>query len=152
MLKVENYKPEHSGAVRNLIVSILKAEYPFDMSAYSETDINDISGVYGGGRNTFFVVKDGERVIATAGIKGDSEKTAILRRLFVDKKYRKKGLGSTLIKTASQFCRKKGYSEIAFRATDRMKAAMHLLEKHGFEKQESLDMGGFHIHKLLLKL
>lgn len=152
MLEVKNYKPEDSEGVRILIASILKDEYPFDMNAYSETDINDISGIYSGERNAFFVIKDGARVVGTVGVKNESDKTALLRRFFVDKSYRKKGLGTELLKKALDFCKSTGYKEMVFRATDRMKDAMRLLEKNGFEKIETLKVGGFHIHKYLLKL
>ncbi len=151
-MEVKSYKAEDSVGVRDLILSILKAEYPFDMNAYSETDINDISGVYGGDTSAFFVIKEGNRIVGTAGVKNDSEKTALLRRLFVDKNYRKKGLGTSLIQTAVGFCKKKGYKEIVFRATDRMKNAMQLLEKNGFKAVEHLSVSGFSIHKYLLTL
>lgn len=152
MLKVSTYKSEDSESVRNLILSILKEEYPFDMNAYSETDINDIMGVYSGERNAFFVIKDKNKVIGTAGVKSESGKTALLRRLFVEKSHRKQGLGATLVKKAINFCKSKGYEQIVFRATDRMKEAMQLLEKHGFKKAESLEVSGFNIHKYILKL
>ncbi|NQT22692.1 MAG: GNAT family N-acetyltransferase [Candidatus Omnitrophica bacterium] len=152
MLKVEEYRGEDSESVRSLILTILKDEYPFDMNAYADTDINDISGIYGGSENAFFVIRDKGKVVATAGIKRDTEKSALLRRLFVDKAYRKKGLGASLINKAIEFCKSRGYEQIAFRATDRMKDAMHLLEKNGFEKLESLEVSGFHIHRYALTL
>lgn len=152
MLEVKDYKPEDSESVRNLILSILRDEYPFDMNAYSETDINDITGIYGGEKNTFFVIKDKDKVIGTLGVKNESDKTALLRRLFVDKAYRKRGLGTSLVKKAVSFCESRGYKEMVFRATDRMKNAIQLLEKNGFKKIESLEVSGFHIHKYLLTL
>ncbi len=152
MLEVKDYKPEDSESVRNLILSILKDEYPFDMNAYSETDINDITGIYGGEKNTFFVIKDKDKVIATLGVKNESDKTALLRRLFVDKAYRKRGLGTSLVKKAVSFCESREYKEMVFRATDRMKDAIRVLEKNGFKKMESLEVSGFHIHKYLLNL
>ena len=152
MLEVKEYKPQDSESVRNLILSVLKDEYPFDMNAYSETDINDVARVYSGEKNTFFVIKDKDKVVGTVGVKCDSDKTALLRRIFVDKAYRKKGLGASLVKKAVSFCKSKGYKEIAFRSTDRMKDAMRLLEKNGFKKIESLEVSGFNIHKYLLTL
>jgi len=152
MLKAEEYKASDSESVRSLILTILKDEYPFDMSAYVDTDINDISGTYGGQENAFFVIKDKDQVVGTGGIKSDSQNSALLRRLFVDKAYRNKGLGTELIKKAVLFCKSKGYGEIVFRATDRMKSAMRLLEKNGFERIESLEISGFHIHVYKLKL
>jgi len=149
---VRFYKPEDSEGVKELILSILTKEYPFDKNAYADSDILDIKGTYLGERNAFFVFQKGKKIVGTVGIKGDSEKTALLRRLFVDSSFRRKGIGSNLLKSGIAFCRESGYNEIVFRATDRMKSAMKLMEKQGFEEIENIEVMGFHIHMYRLKL
>lgn len=151
-MEVTEYKPEDSVGVKNLILSILEKEYPFDRSAYQDTDINDISGTYGGEGNVFFVVREGKKIIGTAGIKRETPESALLRRLFVDEKYRRKGLGTKLAKKAIEFCESRNYKEMIFRATDRMRQAMSLCKKMGFKEKEDLEVSGFHIHKFVLKL
>ncbi len=149
---VRTYRKQDSEGVRALILSVLKQEYPFDMNAYADSDINDIEGTYLGERNTFLVFQNGNRIVGTVGIKSDSDKTALLRRLFVAPDERKKGIGSSLLAESISFCRDKGYKEIVFRATDRMGAAMSLIKKHGFAEKEKLEIAGFHIHMYNLKL
>ena len=145
-MAMRSYRPKDSAGVKKLILSILKKEYPFDQAAYRDTDINDISGTYGGARNAFFVIEDGGEIVGTVGIKRDSPSVALLRRLFVGEPKRRKGYGTALLKKAVSFCREKKYKEMVFRATDRMMPAIRLCKKHGFEKVESLEVGGFHIH------
>jgi GNAT superfamily N-acetyltransferase len=70
----------------------------------------------------------------------------------VDLKSRKKGYGSELLDKAIAFCREKGYKHIYFRCTDRMKDAMNLCIKKGFKETEALEVSGFKIHNLELKL
>lgn len=152
MMAVRGYRTGDSIAVKNLILSIMEKEYPFDRSAYRDTDINDISGIYSGRDSAFFVAESDGRIVGTVGIKKDSNGVALLRRLFVEEKCRKKGLGTLLIRKALEFCRSKKYKEMVFRATDRMKDAMKLCEKHGFSEKENLEVSGFHIHKFILKL
>jgi putative acetyltransferase len=152
MAKVRKFNTKDGEGVKELILSILTKEYPFDKSAYEDSDISNISGVYGGKRCAFYVIEDGEKIVGTVGIKDDTKETALLRRMFVDAGHRKKGYGSLLLKKAIEFCRKNDYTEMVFRATDRMKDAMKLIRKFGFEEVESLPISGFHIHKFLLKL
>ncbi|MDD4202663.1 MAG: GNAT family N-acetyltransferase [Candidatus Omnitrophica bacterium] len=149
---VREFENSDSVAVKELILSILEDEYPFDRTAYSDSDINDISGTYKGARNDFFVCELDNKIVGTAGIKEDTSKTALLRRIFVNKKQRGKGIGKELLNKCVWFCKDHGYKEIVFRATDRMKSAMALMEKNGFKKVESLELGGFHIHMFKLEL
>ncbi|MFH1594166.1 MAG: GNAT family N-acetyltransferase [Candidatus Omnitrophota bacterium] len=151
-MAVRVYKPEDSASVRELILSVLEKEYPFDQSAYRDTDINDISGSYSGEGNTFFIVEEDGKIVGSVGIKRDSDKSALLRRLFVDEKYRQKGFGRDLLKNAIEFCGSQKYEEIIFRATDRMLQAMNLCKKMGFVEKEDLEVSGFHIHQFVLKL
>ncbi len=152
MAEIRPYAPEDSKGVKDLILSVLKQEYPFDTSLYQDSDINDISGTYKGSGSAFFVATDGARIIGCAGVKNDSGTSALLRRLFVDSNNRRKGIGTRLIETALAFARSQNYKEIAFRATDRMKSAMGLCRKMGFKEKDDLEISGFHVHQLMLKL
>ena len=147
---LRRFREEDAAGVKKLILDILSKEYPFDKSAYSDSDLDKIGETYGGKRETFFVVEQGKGVAGTVGIKEDSQDEALLRRLFVDIKYRKKGYGSKLLESAIAFCSEKGYKKIYFRCTDRMAEAMSLCIKRGFKETERLEVGGFGIHKLEL--
>ena len=100
---LRSFASKDSAGVKSLILEILTKEYPLDKAAYSDSDLDKIGEVYGGKRNTFFVVEDSGRIVATAGIKEDSKDEALLRRLFVDSKHRKLGYGTELLKKAVEF-------------------------------------------------
>ena len=146
------FKKDDAEGVKNLILSVLTKEYPFDKSAYSDSDLDKIGEVYGGVKDAFFVIEDSGKIVGTVGIKEDGSTESLLRRLFVDSGYRKKGYGTKLLKTAIDFCRGKGYKHIYFRCTDRMTDAMKLCEKAGFKEIETLSVSGFNIHKLALAI
>ncbi len=146
------YRANDSVGVKKLILSILAKEYPFDQSAYEDTDINDISGTYSGEDNIFFVVEENKKIVGTVGVKKETASRALLRRLFVDQPYRGKGFGTELLKIAIDFCKGKHYKTLVFRATDRMSKAMKLCKKEGFKEAEDLEVSGFHIHKLTLDI
>ncbi len=149
---LRTFNKNDSKGVKELILSILTKEYPFDKSAYSDSDLDRIDEVYGGDRETFFVIEENGDIVGTAGIKEDSRDNALLRRLFVDVKHRKKGYGASLVGKTISFCREKGYKHIYFRCTDRMSDAMRLCIKNGFKEIEALEVSGFKIHNLELKL
>lgn len=149
---LRRFTDKDSAGVRELILSILAREYPFDRSAYSDSDLNRISDTYGGPMDSFFVIEDGGDIVGTVGVKGETKADALLRRLFVDLKHRKRGYGSELADKAIEFCRSKGYKKMIFRCTDRMADAMKLCLKKGFRETDKLEVGGFRIHKLELEL
>lgn len=146
------FKKEDAKGVKDLILSVLTKEYPFDKSAYSDSDLERIDEVYGGENDAFFVIEDDGDVVGTVGIKKETEEDALLRRLFVDLKHRRRGCGAELLEKAIIFCRENGYKRIYFRCTDRMGDAMRLCIKKGFKEAEVLEVGGFKIHKLELSL
>ena len=145
-METRPYSAKDSLGVKKLILSILQKEYPFDQAAYKDTDIQDISGTYGGKGNAFFVIEKNGEIVGTVGLKQDSGASVLLRRLFVGESSRGKGCGTSLLKTAVDFCKDAKYKKIIFRATDRMASAINLCKKHGFKKEESLEVSGFHIH------
>ncbi|MDD5449265.1 MAG: GNAT family N-acetyltransferase [Candidatus Omnitrophica bacterium] len=151
-MKIRKFSEGDGPKVKELILSILETEYPFDRKAYSDTDLENIVSAYGGARDTFFVIEEGDRIIATAGIKEDTKETALLRRVFVDPSRRRRGYGAQLLDETIKFCRESGYKELAFRTTSKMTQAIELCKKKGFSEKEKIDLGGFFIHKFILQL
>ncbi|MEI6863251.1 MAG: GNAT family N-acetyltransferase, partial [Candidatus Omnitrophota bacterium] len=149
---LRQFRPEDSQGVKNLILTILTKEYPFDRSAYSDSDLDKIAETYSGPKDSFLVVEENGEIVGTVGIKEDSAEDALLRRLFVGTKHRKHGYGSGLLEAAIKFAKEKGYKRIFFRCTDRMSAAMKLCISKGFKENDSLEVSGFKIHRLELGL
>jgi len=149
---LRKFRPQDSKGVKDLILTILTREYPFDHSAYSDSDLDKIAETYSGPKDSFLVVEENGEVAGTVGIKEDSAEDALLRRLFVDPRHRKKGYGSKLLDEAIKFAREKSYKRIFFRCTDRMGAAMKLCRSKGFKEKDSLEVSGFKIHRLELGL
>ncbi len=149
---IRRFEAKDASGAKDLILSVLTKEYPFDKSVYSDSDLDRIGEVYGGKKDFFLVSDDNGAVVGTVGIKEDDADSALLRRLFVSPGHRRHGIGSALLDEALLFCRKEGYKRVIFRCTDRMREAIGLCEKKGFREIESIDMGGFRIHRLMLTL
>ena len=148
MYKLRTYTKNDAEGIKNLILSILTKEYPFDKNVYSDSDLENIEEIYGGPKDAFMVIEENGEIVGTVGVKEDSKDTALLRRLFVDLKHRKKGYGTQLLDRAIDFCKDKGYKRVYFRCTDRMGDAMKLCLKKGFREIEALEVAGFRIHSL----
>ena len=140
-MKVRSFCAEDKAAVKELITSILNKEFQLEKRAYSDTDLDMISQIYSGDRNTFLIGEVDHQIVGTVAIKEDDRHTALLRRLFVDPAYRGKKYGSRLIEDALTFCRQKGYKKVVFRGTAGMSAALSLIQKKGFSETERIRFG-----------
>jgi len=136
-MQIKSFQPHNAEGVKSLIASIMADEYSAEAKAYQYGDLEDIKNAYGKIREKFLVVEEGPDVIGTAGIKEDSETTALLRRLFVHHSHRGRGVASIMVDTAIDFCKMNHYKVLVFRATSTMQAAIKLLtDKKGFKEKE----------------
>lgn len=149
---IRTFKSPDTSHIRNLIRTIFRQEFESDQKAYPETDLEDISQSYGGLRETFFVLEDNGRIVGTAGVKEDSNSSALLRRFFVHPSCRGQGYGSMLVGMAIEFCKINGYKHIVFRSTNRMAQANRLLGKIGFAEKERYNFEGIEIIVFMLNL
>ena len=150
---VRSFKNEDNDLVKDLIGSIMAKEYPQEQKAYQYNDLNAIDKAYGKIREKFLVAEEASRIIGTVGIKEDSEKVALMRRLFVHNSHRGRGMGSMLVDTALDFCKMNEYASVHFRATSKMTAAIDLLcNKKGFVEKGRLPFEGIEIVDLEYKI
>ena len=98
-----------------------------------EYDHSVVLPVPGAEEKTFyFKITDGDdRIIAGCILTIDTWRVADLDILWVDEKYRRKGLGSALIKEAERTAREKGCDLMALGTFDFQ--ARPLYEKHGYK-------------------
>ncbi len=150
---IRSFKKADNAAVKELISSIMMREFPDEQKAYRYGDLDSIVKAYGKLREKFLVALEGTSVVATAGIKEDSSKVALLRRLFVHPSHRGRGIGSMMVDTALDFCKMNEYSFVNFRATSKMKAAIELLcKKKGFIEKGRYPFDGIEIINLIYKI
>lgn len=149
-MQVRTFEKGDEPGVKELIGSIMRDEFGEESGAYPEEDLLNIPKTYGGPKDIFLVACEGDSIVGTAAIKGDSEDVALLRRLFVRPIYRKKGYGRKLLRKTIDFCRRNGYRVIVFRSTGRMIQANNLCRKMGFVERARVNFGGFDILKFTL--
>ena len=152
MISIRSAKASDSEEITSLIKTILEEEFSGNGLFVGYDDLVDVTTSYGGARDLFLIAeKDGE-IIGTIAIKEDSEDAALLRRIFVRGDQRGKGYGDSLLSEAMDFCEKAGYRTVSFRGIDRMKTAMRLCLKRGFEEDEVACLGDVNmviLHRVL---
>lgn len=151
-MQVRKFESKDNDGVRDLILSILTREYPFDKSVYEDSDLADIGTVYSGERDGFYVLESEGKILGTVGVKKDTKDTALIRRLFVDPSCRRRGYGALLLDKAVRHCRENNFKQVVFRTTGRMAQAINLLKKTKFKETEKIDLGGFQIFKFVLEI
>ncbi len=151
-LKIRPVKNSDVPRVMKLIKGILESEFGKEASVYPQIDLYDLEVSYGGDRDCFFVAELDGQIVGTTAIKEEEDKVALLRRVFVDPKYRGKGYGLRLMEKAVEFCKKKNYKRIYFRGTSRMAMALSLCRKKGFQELDRVPMEDFEIIRFSLRI
>ena len=152
MVTIRKCQKEEEQAARELITAVFHNEFPGEADNFPADDLTDIHTSYGKLGEAFFVALYDGLVVGTVGIKRDDERTALLRRLFVDPRFRRRNIGNQLIEQAVNFCREVGYDELIFKTTSTMNQAVQLCEKKGFIPRARLSVGPVQLMKFALFL
>ena len=138
--------------VAALVKGILEKEFPADQAAYAADDLDNLMEAYAGPASAFLVAEEGHRIVGTCGVKAEGRETAILRRLFVESTFRKKGVGAALLKEALALCKKRGFREVVIRTSSRMSQAIRLCASLGFKEEERWALGPVTLIRYHLRL
>lgn len=122
-----------AGAVRDMIFTILRE---FDLQPdpdKTDADLNDIEGTYitPGGR--FDVLVDGTaRIIGSVGLLRVDSRTVELRKMYLARSARGRGLGRRLLKHAIEQSRQLGFVRITLETQSRLTTAIEMYKRAGF--------------------
>ncbi len=152
MVQIRKICSEDTPQVKALICEILEKEFPDQSRAYSAHDLDDPLHYYGGDKDVFLVAEKDAQIVGTVAIKEDAPDTALLRRVFLNKKFRGQGYGEKLLQKAIDFCFSHGYQNITFRGTDEMRAAFQLCLKKGFQETNTALLQDIRLHVLTKRL
>ena len=83
-------------------------------------------------REIFLIAKDGEEIIGCAGLKELSKIEALMKRLYIAKRFRGKGLASLMFEIIKEFAREKNYKRIVLDVHHNNLRAKKFYQKCGF--------------------
>ncbi len=84
-------------------------------------------------RDTFFIVKIGDRVVGVVGC-SLAHGTCLLKRMVVNPRYRRRGLGTALTKHIIAYASSNNARKVWLDTLPKLTAAVALYRKHGFVK------------------
>lgn len=118
-------------------------------------------------KNIFLLafLKNTDKIIGTIGIRAydkdyeifkgtyDAETTASIWRVFIDKKWRRNGIGSKLVSTAEEFCKNKGYKNIYLHTQKIVDGSLDFWLSKGYKVTKDMEneLGTVHMEKRLVQ-
>ncbi|MFZ5801703.1 MAG: GNAT family N-acetyltransferase [Candidatus Omnitrophota bacterium] len=151
-ITIRRYQAGEEPSIQKLVAKIMQEEFGDSSSAYPTEDLQRLPASYGALGEAFFVAVDGKRIIGTVGIKKEDDRVALMRRLFVDREYRKRKIGMQLMDRAIHFCQEVGYSELIFKTTSAMHRAIEICQKRGFVQRAKVPLGSLELLKFSFHL
>lgn len=123
-MKIRKFRKGDEKKIKKLISDVLTEI--FKAKPKGLEDLDNINKNY----RIFWVAEDKGKIIATAGI----NKEGVAKRLYINKRYRKKGLGQKLYYLQESYLKKKGFKKIKLSTTPQMKDAIKFYRKNGFKR------------------
>ncbi len=154
--------------VKKFLFDVIKNDFGYGYIPKYHKDIIDMENFYINPKNNIFLLalntKNGE-IVGTAGIRAydrdfkllngkyDLKSTASFCRVFVNKKWRRKGVASALIHSAEEFCGKKGYSKVYLHTQKTVKGSLDFWLSNGYKIVSDTEnkLGTVHMEKNIKK-
>jgi len=117
-------------------------------------DIDHLASSYLGedGLSGFWVAELGGRIVGMVGLLRMSDDAAELRRLRVDSRHRRRGIGTRLLEQAVAFCQHHGYLKVVLDVRIDRGPAISLFEKFGFKHARTRAVDGRELMDFYLDL
>jgi GNAT superfamily N-acetyltransferase len=112
-------------------------------------------------RNAFWVVESDKEIVGTFGIESRSEDSTELRRMYLDRGHRSRGIAQRMLQRAEEQARESGFSKMVLSTAGVQKAAIAFYGKNGYQlvrtdvastmstKTVGAGLTRFHFEKLL---
>lgn len=80
----------------------------------------------------FYVAFDGDRAVATGGLRAIDDAHGEVKRMYVDPGYRGSGVASQMLRTLEADARARGWDRLVLETGDRMHAAQRFYTREGY--------------------
>lgn len=131
---------------KEIKIGIIKDEdrekvYRFCLSIFDEMGwdkrfrygLENLKKTFGGKREVFFIAKKDGGIIACAGLKNLTDKIALMKRFYVAKEFRGKGLAGLMFEKIKNFAKKNKYESIVLDVFRDNIRAQKFYQKKGFK-------------------
>ncbi len=132
-MKIITYQDQYKTAVRELIFEIAEKELGHH-SKSGRPDLSNIKEIYQTERGNFWLALDGGKLVGTIGLREMRHGIGHFTRFYVDKDYRRKGIGSKLFFALIKFAEKNNYKKIFLATSSDQIAANKFYVKMGLKR------------------
>lgn len=144
-MKILKYTNQNVEEIKNFIDKILKElfEKKVNHKQYMQ-DLDNIKENY----LVLYLALDNKKIIGTVALKRINSNCVKLKRMYVNKNYRGRGLAQELYKKAEDFAIKNKFKTIKLSTTTQMKGAQKFYAKNGFKKTTKKGNSLYYIKQL----
>lgn len=100
----------------------------------TDADLNDIEGQYKNNNGFFGIIIYHDLIIGTFGLYKLTEEVCELRKMYLNKQHRGKGLGKHVVNYIISMAKEKGYKSIELETASVLKEAIGLYKRYGFKE------------------
>lgn len=135
--KIVEFDLKYTEGVKNVVFSAMKDLRPNyePLTDLRNEDLDKIPQVYND-KGKFWVALDIEKVVGTVAVLQETVEKAYLKRFFLLKDYRGKGIGWQLLQFALDHCKKQSFKEICLITSTYAVDAQKLFIRNGFIKTD----------------
>ncbi len=94
--------------------------------------LEDLKKTFGGLGEAFFLAKEKGKVVASAGLKKLTDQEALIKRFYVAKDFRGKGLAGLMLEKIKDFAKEKNYKIVFVDIFQSNERAKKFFQKQGF--------------------
>lgn len=133
MQRLRDYIAGDETAVLQLVKEAL-AQYGLTVDPEkTDADLSDIQAAYLSGGGAFRILECDGEVAGSYGLCPITRHTCELRKMYLRPSLKGCGMGTRLLEDALRLAKELGFSEITLETNTRLKEALGLYRKHGFE-------------------
>ncbi|MFA7707585.1 MAG: GNAT family N-acetyltransferase [Candidatus Pacearchaeota archaeon] len=132
MIKIRKYKEEDNKQVKRLVTEVIMELY--HQKPKHIQDLNNIKKNY----ISYIVAENNKKIIGIVSLQKKDNKTAKLRRLYINKKFRRKGLGQKLLKEIESIAKKLKFKYIVLNTKHKNEIALNLYQKNNYKDYKKI--------------
>jgi GNAT superfamily N-acetyltransferase len=126
-MSIVPFQAQHADGFRALVADTLR-EFGFEPDPELDTDLDDPATAY----TALWIALDGDDVVGSVALRDLGGGAAELKRMYLRPGARGQGLGKELLAVSLAWAREWGFESVRLDTSERMVAAQHLYEAHGF--------------------
>lgn len=136
-MRIIEYTEAYKQQVIDLILHIQNEEAGLNLSLDEQPDLTDVKGCYFDGGGTFLIAVEDGGLIGTIALMNKGDGNGVLKKFFVRKDFRGRGIGLALYKRLYEYAVSRCYKYILLDTPSAAKVSHRFYEKAGFCRIDS---------------